>query len=383
MCVNYFFTPFKKHTFNKSFKMLLNPLNQEDKDFLSYLRSIAITVIVFGHVGGFWFYKPYSEFLHVFVPIFFFISGSVSIYSFERSKKLSTYYLKRYSSLIIPYIILVLISLIVFLIQNKNLPDFNFGNLLLWIQVRPSNDITPFPIGQVWFLHTLIFITLISPLYFTLIKKSKVLINTLLFFIISFSIIPLLYKNEIALNLFGNDLYKPLIHSSFYILGALYFSTKAIQTNKFKLILVGFGVTLSIILTTSLKLNIDYEYHTFPPDMLFLSGSLAAIGIALLLKRYIAAIAKQSNLVKGAFNFFHKHTMSVYLIHTFAIYLVETIGGLTEPNEKSISYGVIKLISVMVLTAILAIPFSKLSEILIQNFLMLFAKTQNSNNSEN
>ncbi len=310
------------------------------------------------------------------------ISGSVSVYSYERSKKLSTYYFKRYTSLIIPYILLAFLSFIVFLVQHQALPNFSLKNLLLWFQIRPSNDISPFPIGQVWFLHTLVFITLISPLYFTLLKKSKIIISSLLFIIISMSLIPLIYKNEKILQFFGNDLFKPLIHSSFYIFGALYFSNKAIQTTKFKILLIGLGVTFSIILTISLKLDIDYEGHTFPPDMLFVAGSFTAIGIALLLKRYIAAIAKQSNLVKGAFNFFHKHTMSVYLIHTFAIYLVETIGGLTEPNEKSISYGIIKLISVMILTAILAIPFSKLSEILIQSFLKLFAKTQNSNISK-
>lgn len=45
-------------------------LNQKDSRFLAILRSLSIFVIVFGHVGGFWLFRPWSEFLHVFVPIF-------------------------------------------------------------------------------------------------------------------------------------------------------------------------------------------------------------------------------------------------------------------------------------------------------------------------
>ena len=55
--------------------------SREDSQFLAYLRSLSILVIVFGHIGLFWVYKPYSEFLHVFIPIFFFISGADWKYS--------------------------------------------------------------------------------------------------------------------------------------------------------------------------------------------------------------------------------------------------------------------------------------------------------------
>lgn len=71
--------------------MIKRRLSHTDSTFLLYLRSLSIFIIVFGHVGGFWVFKPYSEFLQVFVPMFFFISGAVSFYSFNRSSNLTDY----------------------------------------------------------------------------------------------------------------------------------------------------------------------------------------------------------------------------------------------------------------------------------------------------
>ncbi len=47
--------------------MKIQTLSDDDSLFLAYLRGISILVIVFGHVGGFWIFRPYSEFLNVFV----------------------------------------------------------------------------------------------------------------------------------------------------------------------------------------------------------------------------------------------------------------------------------------------------------------------------
>jgi peptidoglycan/LPS O-acetylase OafA/YrhL len=51
--------------------MIRPALSDADSHFLAYLRGIAILVIVFLHVGGGWFFIPYSGFLQVFVPVFF------------------------------------------------------------------------------------------------------------------------------------------------------------------------------------------------------------------------------------------------------------------------------------------------------------------------
>ena len=301
-------------------------LLQKDRDFLSYLKGLSIFVIVFGHVGGFWVFRPYSEFLHVFIPIFFFISGAVSFLSFNRTSGVKEYYLKRFSRLLIPYCLLCILCLVVFLIINRRFPLFDIVNILKWIQIRPTSDMTPFSIGQVWFLHTLFFVTLLSPIYF-----------------------------------FGNNLYKPIVHSSFYIFGIICFGTKRIRNLKFLIPFFIFCLVSSVCLVYLFNLNIDYGFHIFAPDIYYVLGSFAAIVAMLIFYEYFVKLIQYNVVIDKIFTFFHKNTFSIFLLHTFSIYLAEEIVGLANPSEKTITYGMIKLVVVLAITSILAIPFTQLS----------------------
>ena len=172
-----------------------NKLAATDSSFLAYLRGFSIFVIVFGHVGGFWFYRPYSEFLHVFVSIFFYISGAVSYYSFNRVKSVKTYYIKRFTGLLVPYYLMCILSLLVFFIVNQKLPAFSVDSVLKWIEIRPSNALMSFPLGQVWFLHTLFFIILASPLFFLLhAKTNRKVLFVIMCGIVMFSAVQLLCR---------------------------------------------------------------------------------------------------------------------------------------------------------------------------------------------
>ncbi|WP_456432061.1 acyltransferase family protein, partial [Thermosulfuriphilus sp.] len=146
-------------------------LSRQDSEFLRYLRGLAIFIVVFGHVGGFWFYRPYSGFLLVSVPIFFMISGAVSYPSYRRSGPLSFYLAKRTISLLIPYYLLCLLCLGFYLLQEGRLPSFSAERLIRWLLIRPSKEMMPFPIGQIWFLYVLLIISFLSPLYFFLWKR--------------------------------------------------------------------------------------------------------------------------------------------------------------------------------------------------------------------
>ena len=213
--------------------MIKNDLLPNDSNFLSYLRGLSIFVIVFGHVGGFWVFRPYSEFLHVFVPIFFFISGAVSFYSFNKTSSITKYYLKRLLGLLIPYYQFCILTFLGFFIINRQFPSFDVNNILELIQIRPSNAIMPFPVGQIWFLHTLFFIILISPLYFFLQKKKESILFFFIVIIVIFSGIQLFIEIDNSIFLLGNNLYKPLVHSIFYIFGIICFSTNRIRNLKF------------------------------------------------------------------------------------------------------------------------------------------------------
>jgi len=336
-------------------------LSKSESEFLSYLRSLAIFVIVFGHVGGFWVYRPYSEFLHVFVPVFFFISGAVSFFSYNRSVTTISYYKKRFIGLLVPYYLLCALSLLVFIVTKQEFPTFSIVNILKWIQIRPSNDMMPFPVGQVWFLHTLFIITSISPIYFRIYNKSVHVIYALLFFIVCISVTPLFFNISKYVYIWGNNLYRPLIHSGFYVFGMLAFSSVSFNRKNILIFILLIGILLSVATVYLLNLDIDYAFHTFYPDLYYVSGSFAAISLMLLSKNMLLYCVTKILILKSIFNFFYKHTFSIYLLHSFGIFISESVFGLVDPDKKTITYGLAKLIVVLLITCLLSIPYTKLS----------------------
>lgn len=237
--------------------MSVTYLSSSDSYFLANLRSISIFAIVFGHVGGFWLFKPYSELLNVFVPVFFFISGAVSWNSYEKNPNIKNYYLKRFIGLLVPYYLLCFISLFLFVALNKHLPQFDLGNLLMWAQLRPTSSISPFPVGQIWFLHTLLIIILISPVFFYLKKHCYPLIVLLMFVFIAISGIQHFVDIDDAFYLFGNNCYKPLVHSSFFIFGMICFGSSFFDNSVINLVFVCFLCVASILI--ALILNRKYS----------------------------------------------------------------------------------------------------------------------------
>jgi peptidoglycan/LPS O-acetylase OafA/YrhL len=336
-------------------------LTLNDRNFLSYLRGLSIFVIVFGHVGGFWAYRPYSEFLHVFVPIFFFLSGAVSYFSYKKTKRVQDYLKKRFFSLLIPYYMVCVLSLAVYTYTHKQLPDLNLLNLVKWIQIRPSNDIMPFPLGQVWFLNTLFFITLVSPILFIIKDKNKYVLPFIIGFILILSGTELFFKVNTHITFFNNNLYKPIIHSSFYMFGILYFTGEIYKKLNFIILFLIFTFITSILLVNFFNLNIDYAYHINKPDIYYVCGSFTAISFTLLIKNYFIRIVQYIKIIRFSLLFLHKHTFSFFLLHTFSIFLAEKIFGLDNPSEKTVFYGLTKLFIVIFLTCLFSIPFTRLS----------------------
>ncbi len=61
------------------------------------------------------------------------------------------------------------------------------------------------------------------------------------------------------------------------------------------------------------------------------------------------------------FSFLYKHTFSIYLLHSFGIFISEKIFGLVDPDQKTITYGLVKLVVVLIITCLLAVPYTKVS----------------------
>lgn len=345
-------------------------LSQQDSLFLASLRGFLIFIIVFGHIGGFWFYKPYSAYLHAFVPTFFFVSGSVLYFSYGRSLSIFNYYLKRSTGLLVPYYLICIFSIIVFIIVKKSLPEFNLSNFVKWIQIRPSNDIMPFPLGQVWFLHTLFILILISPVYFKLIQKKSMILFFIVATILFLSILQHFKNISHYFYFFGNNFYKPIFHSSFFIFGAIYFSNKFKKPSRKFLAISTICLFFLELLIVYLIKNPDYEFHTYSPDFYYLIGSFCVITFLLTFKNRWVDIINSFMFIKNTLSFFYKHTFSIFLLHSFAVFISEEIFGIVHPSVKTIKYGVTKLSVVLLITCCLSIPFTRLSKYVIGNILV-------------
>lgn len=333
-------------------------LNSADSDFLVYLRGLSILIIIFGHVGGFWICNPYSKFLTVVVPIFFFISGAVNFYSYKNTLSLKKYYLKRTISLLVPYYAICLLSLGVYLIEQGNIPNFNFSKLLLWIQILPTNQIMPFPIGQVWFLHTLFFIILISPIYFYLLGKSISFLLVCCTFILFISGIELLNDISTYFYFAGHNLYKPIAHSLFFIFGGIYFSNHKYHSKKTGITLLVFFSLILVSLITILNVDLNFGKHNHPPDLYYLTVSTAGIIVCLLLKEKIISLVEKVSLISKFLIFCFQHTFALFLLHTLFIYIYEDIFDKSTWYELTLAYGISKFVFVLLFSCLTAPVFT-------------------------
>jgi peptidoglycan/LPS O-acetylase OafA/YrhL len=339
----------------------IHALSENDSQFLAYLRGTAILVIVFGHIGGFWVFRPYSEFLHVFVPIFFFLSGAVSYFSYLRSQTTWEYLQKRLFGLLVPYYLVCVLSLTVYAASHAAAPAFSLEKLFSWLTIRPTRDIMGFRITQVWFLHTLFVISVLSPAYFWLYHNKPWLLWLLLAIPVTLSGVQVVADIDNWFFLAGNNLYKPIVHSLFYIVGFACLSSSVVRNKRLLGALVLWCLALAAGMVVVLNLDVDYADHTFAPDLYYVAGSLAAIGTCLILQQPLLQVCKAVPGLASALSFAHRHTFSIYLLHTFGVYLTEKLFGLVKPQAHLIRYGIVKFALVLAITCCLSIPFSALS----------------------
>ena len=115
-----------------------------------------------------------EQITRICVPLFFMISGYFFYYKFDGTLK--SYYIqlqKRFKSTLIPYFVWSLSWYIIYNLTKLNFLDFS--DLL-------NSLINPIPY-QFWFLKILIFCSIVSPVFFFLIKKlPKITILILLIF---------------------------------------------------------------------------------------------------------------------------------------------------------------------------------------------------------
>lgn len=340
-------------------------LSDEDNRILKYYRGLSIFIIVFGHVGGFWFYMPYSQFLLVFNAVFFFISGAVAPFSYEKYSIYSKYLLSRYISLLIPYYLLCIISLIVYLSTKNTLPDFNLINLIKWMTLTQPSILMPFPIGQIWWLRTLLIISIWAPLIYWASKKNIIFVLFVIIACLILATFQFISGGNISLRILNVNFYQAIFYTSFFVFGSLYSTRIKFFKIEWLWIYILLGLILCLFFIIMLHTNINYAVHCFPPDIYYAAGSLFVIGLMLLVKKYMLFIIEKYSIINYILNFFYDHTFSIYLLHTFSIYICEKYFQFILPSDKNIKFAIIKLTFVVLFTMVISIPFTHLSSKLI------------------
>lgn len=144
--------------------------------------------MIMGHVG---FGEKFDYFIHAFhMPIFFFFSGM--FFKTEQDANFKLFTLKKFRSLIIPYIFWGFFHYIIWLWFNKGSIGFSLIKNLLW------SNTSDLPIaGALWFLTALFF----SEIIYFLIKKYIRNWNIRAFIIIVISIIGCAMRKIISVRL--------------------------------------------------------------------------------------------------------------------------------------------------------------------------------------
>ena len=218
--------------------------------WLDYGKAIAIYLVVLAHTA---LYKPAEAFVYTFhMPFFFFMSGY--LFSFEKYPSYMQFAKKRFKQLIIPYIILNLLTyLLWFFILRKVGDDANeavgvFSPLMAALTVSPKAMVHDVPL---WFLAALF---LVENLYYLLYKNKRysVVVTATLFllaffntkynpvrlpFCIDTSIVALLfYRLGCVLREKGDKIFKPYLFalSALVLVLAFVFNGKvAMHTNTY------------------------------------------------------------------------------------------------------------------------------------------------------
>ena len=350
-----------------------NLIPLDTQNYIACLRGFAILTILFGHVGGYWAYLPYSSYLHATGSTFFyFLSGAVLYHSYCRSRSVYVYMVKRFSSLLIPYYVICLVALVVYIANNSSLPAMDLGKLIDWILIQPRNEIMPFPLGQLWFLHTYILLFIISPLIFILFERSLFLI------IFIYSIFLLIstcqYYSNLFLggSLFSQKVYDLFFYSTFFTYGTVLYSGEIILKKTYKYFLIIIPIALFILIND--RENI--ELSLLNKDILAISLTFIAAGIFFVAKDIILKFLLKFKIIFSFLKFYHLNTFSVYLLHTFSIYISENYFGLVNPPVKSVSYGLIKFIVVLTMCSLFAIPFTKFSKVVSQRIIDILVNSK-------
>lgn len=272
-------------------------------DWIYIAKAIGIILVVIGHFSpsaapAYW--SNIRGVIYKFhMPLFFLLSG----YLYDHGKYSYLTLIKRKSErLLIPFISIAIIFFVIKLFFGKvfKLQNPFEVSQALAVAVDPLNSHMPL----LWFLHALMIIFLIYPLFRTIIDNNWAIL-------ILFLIFNLLGLNRILF--FG----KPIFYAIFFILGNI-MKEKWILVHKYTA-----GKWHHFIIVLSIFISAYWFYRAFNDagrlNYIFLTifgvfGSLSIINIALMLEK-----KDNNNPIRAALKKVGFYSMTIYLFHTIFV----------------------------------------------------------------
>ena len=162
-------------------------LSPEESSAINFLRLLCIVSVVMIHSHTLQFasspeaYSIIQQFNNLFtvfpaLPLLFIVSGYLFFHAVDREKNFFPAYRaklkKRVGSLLVPYLIWNSVGMVIGYFRHD--PDLNLESVGGFLQAYWPLDPMGHPIGRaIWFIRNLIFFSLLSPVYFLLIKYLK------------------------------------------------------------------------------------------------------------------------------------------------------------------------------------------------------------------
>jgi peptidoglycan/LPS O-acetylase OafA/YrhL len=337
-----------------------NTIGNDDVLFIDRLRGASILRVVLVHLGLSWFWPPYSEYVLIFLPLLFFVSGAVTYFSFLRAQHVFKFLLRRCLLILTPYYLLVgLIGFGAALLSSTCIFT-DLRGVINWIIVNPSSADSPVQIGQVWFLRSLLVMNFLAIPVFLLARRYRtfllipVLVAMLLASAQMFGPVHKLFVFE------GFNFYAALSNMGFFFFGAWFYSIRASGKNLPVGGLLGICVIAAIAVATVLKMEAGMSRHTYAPNIYYVLWAFAAILLVLFLQKQITFVLNKLRVIDRFLLFFSKHAFSVFLLHSLVIQFLEHAFGLHGVMGNP-SLAALKIGLTLVGTMLLAVPFTWVS----------------------
>ena len=337
-------------------------ISDKDRNYVDLMRGISITRVVLVHLGLSWFYPPYSQFINVFLPVLFFVSGGVTFFSFKRATNISTFLSNRLISIFVPYLLIIGISFLTLWLYQLSVPSFNLSSIVSWITFNPTavRDTMPYPLGQVWFLHALVLIIITAPITFTLAIKNPFWLLVPVLISITLGLVQHFFDIGRNMFLLSHNLYQPLVNMGFFMLGAFFYTYKHWFTTRKNLLFMVFFLCMGVLSGILQPQDMLMSKHTYAPDFYYLMCSFSAIFLFLTMQDPITWICEKIKPLKIFFLFISKHSYCVFLLHSLVLIKIHTwfeLDNVIEDPKKAF----IKIVLVLFFTCVLAYPFSLLA----------------------